>query len=71
MKRKKVYLTKRSIEPCKGLWHLPGGTVRFGESLTEAGKLTANKEASESGWLTKLPKEMHDEQRDFLKEKII
>lgn len=114
-----VYLTKRSIEPCKGLWHLPGGTVRFGEPLTEAvkriakrelgitptqtnllgyieypshylngldspvgiafaitthnGKLTANEEASDGGWFTKLPKEMHDEQRDFLetKNKII
>ncbi len=32
----KVYLTKRDIEPCKGMWHLPGGTVRFGEKLTEA-----------------------------------
>jgi ADP-ribose pyrophosphatase YjhB (NUDIX family) len=28
-----VYLTRRSIEPCKGQWHLPGGTVRFGEAL--------------------------------------
>lgn len=31
-----VFLTKRNIEPCKGLWHLPGGTVRFGEKLTQA-----------------------------------
>jgi ADP-ribose pyrophosphatase YjhB (NUDIX family) len=31
-----IYLTKRDIEPCKGMWHLPGGTVRFGEKLKEA-----------------------------------
>jgi ADP-ribose pyrophosphatase YjhB (NUDIX family) len=29
-------LTMRDIEPCKGLWHIPGGTVEFGERLTEA-----------------------------------
>lgn len=32
----RLYLTKRAIEPCKGQWHLPGGTVRFGESLLDA-----------------------------------
>jgi hypothetical protein len=31
-----IYLTKRAIEPCKGQWHLPGGTVYFGEPLLEA-----------------------------------
>lgn len=31
-----VLLTKRAIDPCRGLWHLPGGTVRFGESLADA-----------------------------------
>lgn len=31
-----IVLTKRSIEPCKGQWHIPGGTVYFGESLSEA-----------------------------------
>ena len=31
-----VFLTLRNIDPCKGLWHSPGGTVRFGERLTEA-----------------------------------
>lgn len=39
-----VYLTKRNIEPCKGLWHLPGGTVRFGEPLTDAVKRIAKRE---------------------------
>ena len=34
--RGRVLLTKRDIEPCRGLWHLPGGTVRFGEPLAEA-----------------------------------
>ncbi len=33
---KGVLLTKRHIEPCKGMWHMPGGTVRFGEPLTDA-----------------------------------
>jgi ADP-ribose pyrophosphatase YjhB (NUDIX family) len=31
-----VLLTLRDIEPCKGMWHLPGGTVRFGEPLVDA-----------------------------------
>lgn len=39
-----IYLTERNIEPCKGLWHLPGGTVRFGEPLIEAVKRIANRE---------------------------
>ncbi len=30
------YLTKRAVEPCNGQWHLPGGTVYFGESLMQA-----------------------------------
>lgn len=29
-------LTRRSIEPCLGQWHLPGGTVHFGEHLRDA-----------------------------------
>ena len=40
----KLYLTQRSIEPCIGQWHLPGGTVRFGESLLEAVKRIASRE---------------------------
>ena len=39
-----VYLTKRAIEPCKGQWHLPGGTVRFGEPMEEAVKRIAKRE---------------------------
>jgi ADP-ribose pyrophosphatase YjhB (NUDIX family) len=31
-----VLLSLRGIEPCKGMWHLPGGTVRFGEPLVDA-----------------------------------
>lgn len=41
---KGIYLTKRNIEPCKGMWHLPGGTVRFGEKLTEAVTRIAKRE---------------------------
>jgi len=39
-----IYMTKRAIEPCKGQWHLPGGTVYFGESLLDAVKRVALKE---------------------------
>ena len=31
-----VLLSLRDIPPCQGLWHLPGGTVRFGEPATDA-----------------------------------
>ena len=31
-----IVLTKRSIEPCVGQWHIPGGTVYFGESPEDA-----------------------------------
>ncbi len=41
-----IYLTKRAIEPCKGQWHLVGGTVRFGEPLVEAVKRIAERELS-------------------------
>lgn len=33
---KGIVLTMRSIDPFKGYWHLPGGTVLFGESLEDA-----------------------------------
>lgn len=39
-----IYLTKRAIEPCKGQWHLPGGTVRFGEPMAEAVRRIARRE---------------------------
>lgn len=29
-------LSRRMIEPCVGMWHIPGGTVYFGESLCDA-----------------------------------
>jgi ADP-ribose pyrophosphatase YjhB (NUDIX family) len=31
-----VVLTLRTLGPCQGLWHIPGGTVRFGEPLVDA-----------------------------------
>ena len=34
--RGRILLTKRSIPPRKGLWHLPGGIVRYKESLLQA-----------------------------------
>lgn len=39
-----VLLALRESGPCKGLWHLPGGTVRFGEPLAEAVKRVARDE---------------------------
>ena len=36
-----VVLVKRDIPPSKGYWHFPGGTVRFGESLSEAAERVA------------------------------
>jgi len=36
-----VLLALRDSGPCRGLWHLPGGTVRFGEPLVEAVKRVA------------------------------
>ena len=41
---KGVLLTLRNIEPCKGQWHLPGGTVFFGEKLTDAVARVAKRE---------------------------
>jgi ADP-ribose pyrophosphatase YjhB (NUDIX family) len=34
--RRGVLLTRRDSDPCKGIWHIPGGTVRFAEPLEEA-----------------------------------
>lgn len=41
---KGIFMTLRNIEPCKGLWHLPGGTVQFAERLTEAVARVAERE---------------------------
>ena len=39
-----VLLTRRDAGPCQGLWHIPGGTVRFGEPLTSAVRRVARQE---------------------------
>lgn len=39
-----VLLGLRDVEPCKGTWNLPGGTVHFGEPLVEAVKRVAEDE---------------------------
>ncbi|ORT47974.1 NUDIX domain-containing protein [Frankia sp. KB5] len=39
-----VLLVRRDIDPCRGQWHLPGGTVLFGESLPAAVVRVAERE---------------------------
>ena len=39
-----VLLRLRDVEPCKGTWNLPGGTVRFGEPLVRAVQRVAEDE---------------------------
>ena len=39
-----ILLTRRAAGPCAGLWHLPGGTVRYGEPLVEAVRRVAVEE---------------------------
>jgi ADP-ribose pyrophosphatase YjhB (NUDIX family) len=39
-----IWLTKRSIEPAKGLWHIPGGTVYIKERLADAVRRIAYEE---------------------------
>jgi ADP-ribose pyrophosphatase YjhB (NUDIX family) len=39
-----VLLSLRDIPPCQGLWHLPGGTVRFGEPAVDAVRRVAEHE---------------------------
>ena len=31
-----IVLSKRAVEPCIGQWHIPGGTVYFGETVEAA-----------------------------------
>ena len=42
--KKGIFLTKRSIEPAKGMWHIPGGTIRYQETLALAVKRIARQE---------------------------
>lgn len=39
-----ILLTKRNIEPKKGWWHFPGGTVLMGETLKNAINRIAHEE---------------------------
>jgi ADP-ribose pyrophosphatase YjhB (NUDIX family) len=39
-----VLLSLRTSGPCRGLWHIPGGTVYYGEPLTEAVRRVAKDE---------------------------
>lgn len=39
-----LILTKRSIAPYLGQWHIPGGTIYFGESIDQAARRVAQLE---------------------------
>ena len=39
-----VLMTKRALESWFGLWHLPGGTVLYGETIKDAAKRIAKEE---------------------------
>ena len=39
-----IVLTKREIEPYRGMWHIPGGTVLYGEKLLDAVERVAKEE---------------------------
>lgn len=39
-----IVLSKRDIPPYVGQWHIPGGTVRLGETLNQAVKRVAKEE---------------------------
>ena len=39
-----ILMTRRNIEPYKNLWHLPGGCIRFKETIAEAATRIAQKE---------------------------
>lgn len=43
---KGIVVSKRDINPGKGLWHLPGGTLLMGETIEEAAKRIALNETS-------------------------
>lgn len=44
VKDKKVLLTRRSITPFKGFWHIPGGGVLFREKIDEGVQRIAKEE---------------------------
>lgn len=111
-----VLLARRTGGPCRGLWNLPGGTVRFAEPVTEAvhrvaldeigsdvaidellgyieypshaeqgidwpvglafrtrlvgsGDTTWSTVTGRLEWFLRLPDQMHDEQRAFLRDR--
>lgn len=113
---KGILLALRGIEPFKGLWHIPGGTVYFGEKLSDAvkrvaqkelginvtksdfigyveypshykngydspvglafavgykGEVRPGKESSQIEWFENLPPNMHGDQSEFIKEKVL
>ena len=42
--KKRFVFTKRDILPCKGMWHIPGGTILLGENIAQGIKRIAKYE---------------------------
>ena len=46
LKKGNLLLVKRDVEPLKGIWHLPGGTILRGESIHMAARRIAKDEVN-------------------------
>jgi ADP-ribose pyrophosphatase YjhB (NUDIX family) len=42
--KKGIILSKRDIKPSRGMWHLPGGTILFGEKIIDTVARVAKEE---------------------------
>ena len=54
VENKKILLTRRSIPPFNGLWHIPGGGIRHREKVTDAILRVAREELGVSVKIEKL-----------------
>lgn len=71
-KNRRILLTKRNVEPFKGLWCLPGGHIEPGENAEDAFTGNVKKdniEVRETGWFK--PKEIKNMEFAFNHKKIL